>query len=64
MTPFDCGCTPDGTDRCTLHGKWCCHAGCEPHSGSHFIPVCPPCRIAKWRSVWLSAEATPTRGRR
>jgi hypothetical protein len=55
MTPFDCGCTPDGTDRCRLHIYWGCHTA-RTSDGE-----CPPCRIAKWRSVSLSAEATPTR---
>jgi hypothetical protein len=61
VTPFDCGCTPDGTDRCRLHRGYLCHD--TVHAGKTFV-LCPPCRIAKWRSVSLSAEATPTRGKR
>jgi hypothetical protein len=68
LTPFDCGCTPDGTDRCALHLGWLCH---RPNTDAAMVlewkisvGVCPPCRIAKWRSVSLSAEATPTRGKR
>jgi hypothetical protein len=62
MTPFDCGCTPDGTDRCARHKEWWCHV--EPVVWDALVErpsACPPCRIAKWRSVSLSAEATPTR---
>jgi hypothetical protein len=65
MTPFDCGCTPDGSDRCAVHGDWYCHTDpLEPVLDVSFWKECPPCRIARYRSVSLSAEATPTRGKR
>ena len=60
MTPFDCGCTPDGTDRCARHVYFPCHFPYGPGVVAA-DKVCPPCRIAQWRSVSLSAEATPTR---
>lgn len=59
MIPFDCGCTPDGSDRCKWHRDWFCH---DPKPLGHpDFDECPPCRIARFRSVSLSAEATPTR---
>ena len=61
MTLLTCGCEQDGSARCRAHLNYPCH-------GPRVAPipievVCPPCRIAKWRSVSLSADATPTRSR-
>lgn len=60
---LSCGCEQDGSARCAEHKDWECHPL------RHFLGVpieqvtdlCPPCRIAKWRSVSLSSAATPTR---
>ena len=72
MTLLQCGCEQDGSARCDWHEMWGCHDGLINEEWRHpegdRINVvqtwCPPCRIAKWRSVSLSSAATPTRGKR
>lgn len=64
MTLLQCGCEQDGSARCPTHMGWLCH---QPIGNvidhDREANPCPPCRIAKWRSVSLSADATPTRKR-
>ena len=64
---FDCACTDDGAFRCSLHAPYPCHADQYiPGTRSAYDPdrECPPCFVARLRSVSLSPKATPTRGKR
>ena len=63
MTLLQCGCEQDGSARCAEHETYSCHWPCEPPCCEVTEGICPPCRIAKWRSVSLSSAATPTRGK-
>ena len=63
---FSCGCEQDGSARCPRHFFMQCHCPTPPDGiigVMWVVGVCPPCRIAKWRSVSLSSAATPTRGK-
>ena len=58
----DCGCLayPEGEyDRCDKHRYWNCHSAAPTWSAE----VCPPCYLARLRSVHVSPTATPTRSR-
>ena len=61
---FDCACTDNGGFRCSLHAPYPCHDP-EVHDSTYryYDPdrECPPCFIARLRSVSLSPKATPTR---
>jgi hypothetical protein len=59
---FSCGCTDAPatlSDYCREHWAFGCHTNGNPEQGE-----CPPCRLARLRSVSLSSSATPTRGRK
>ena len=61
---LQCGCTDDARTRCKQHKAWICHGPDLYAFGIKLDAIpCPPCRIAKWRSVSLSSAATPTRGK-
>ena len=49
--------TADWPDLCSE----CELVGSIAHTDDEY--PCPPCRLAKWRSVSLSSDATPTRKR-
>ena len=62
MTLLQCGCSDDARFRCDEHKDWLCHGPDRYVMGIKLeFMYCPPCRIAKWRSVSLSSAATPTR---
>lgn len=52
---FSCGCATEPGDYCDEHMLSACHT--EPERGEE----CPGCRLARLRSVSLSAKALPTR---
>lgn len=57
---FDCACADDGRQRCGEHAFMECHyKGVAEKAGE-----CPVCWLARLRSVSLSSDATPTRGRK
>lgn len=62
---FSCLCSTDGRDRCELHAEWWCHAGgldvLDALDANYISTECPPCRLARLRSVTLDSRATPTR---
>ena len=56
---FTCGCAVNAAtrdDRCPTHVYAACHL-----LGDATAKPCPPCQLAKFRSVNLSKSATPTR---
>lgn len=59
MQPFACSCVHDGSERCVEHAALGCHnTDADPTPE----PVeCPPCRLARRRSIVLSHRATPTK---
>ena len=59
MQPFGCGCQHDGSDYCADHIMLPCH-----HLDADPTPEpveCPPCRLARRRTIVLSHRATPTK---
>jgi hypothetical protein len=63
MTPFTCGCSADGTTRCAGHTYQACHRPVDGIIGTRWTAgECPPCHLARLRSVSLDSRATPTRG--
>ena len=58
----ECGCLAEptgGWDRCDVHVFWVCHLPDRTATANE----CPPCRLARLRTVSLSPAATPTRSR-
>lgn len=56
---FRCGCQPNPqrlADYCRTHWAFGCHTNGDREQGE-----CPPCFLARLRSVSLGAGATPTR---
>ena len=63
---LSCGCSEDGAERCAEHQYRACHDALHEQWRTQYARLygaCPPCRLAKWRSVSLSSDATPTRKR-